>query len=94
MIIHHSQDKGDSRSGSLVLYALCTDGNVCDCKKHFTGSIVGSTSIVQHLILLLLLLVVIIETYFAGEDKYSPTPNIIVVIIETYSAGEDKKLLR
>ena len=56
MIIHHSQDTKDSRSGSLVIYALCTDGNVCDCKKHFTGSIVGSTSIVLHLILLLLLL--------------------------------------
>ena len=54
MIIHHSQDTKDSRSGSLVIYALCTDGNVCDCKKHFTGSIVGSTSIVLHLILLLL----------------------------------------
>ena len=93
MIIHHSQDTKDSRSSSLVLYALSTEGNVCDCKKHFTGNIVGSISIVLHLILLLLLLN-IIETYFAGEDKYSPTPNIIVVIIETYSAGEDKKLLR
>ena len=43
---------------------------------------------------IIVVIVVIIETYFAGEDKYSPTPNIIVVIIETYSAGEDKKLLR
>ena len=56
MIIHHSQDTKDSRSSSLVLYALSTEGNVCDCKKHFTGNIVGSISIVLHLILLLLLL--------------------------------------
>ena len=43
---------------------------------------------------IIVVIIVIIKTYFAGEDKYSLTPNIIVVIIETYSAGEDKKLLR
>ena len=73
MIIHHSQDTKDPRSGSLVLYALCTDGNVCDCKKHRQHCWFHNYSPTPNII------VVIIETYFAGEDKYSPTPNIIVV---------------
>ena len=35
--VHHSSDTKDSSKGTLLCYFLKTEGDDCDCKKHFTG---------------------------------------------------------
>ena len=37
MIIHHTQTTKDSRNGNLQLMFLRTEGELCACRKYFTG---------------------------------------------------------